>query len=64
MLVIALCWSTVAFTVATVVLAVQIARIQADLNDVLEKLDYLESALEGEIRPRYIESEPINNVVS
>ena len=52
----ALCWAVVAFTVATVVLAVQKAQIQSELKDVRHKLDYLESAVEGEAKPSSLRS--------
>ncbi|XP_059219771.1 glutamyl aminopeptidase [Stomoxys calcitrans] len=47
-----MCWAVLAFTVSTVVLAFQHTRLNADISDAKEKLDYMESLLEGEIKPR------------
>lgn len=44
--------AVLAFTVTTVVLGFQHARLNANVQDAREKLDYMESQLEGEIKPR------------
>lgn len=49
---VALSWAIIAFAVATVVLAVDKAKLNADLKEAKDKLDYLESQLEGEVKPR------------
>lgn len=45
-------WAIVAFTVSTVVLALQHVQLNAEIKDAREKLDFMESQLEGELKPR------------
>lgn len=47
-----LLWAVTAFSVSTVVLGFQHARLNANIKDARDKLDYMESLLEGEAKPR------------
>ncbi|XP_073818649.1 aminopeptidase A-like [Musca autumnalis] len=47
-----LLFGVIAFTVSTVVLGFQHGRLNAEIKDAREKLDYMEAQLEGEAKPR------------
>lgn len=56
-----LCWALVAFGVSTVVLGIQHSQLTADIKDAQEKLDYMETQLLGEIKPRHKRSTDLDN---
>lgn len=48
----ALCWTVVVFGVSTVVLGIQHSQLSASVEDAKNKLDYMETHLQGETKPR------------
>lgn len=57
-----LCWALVAFGVSTVVLGIQHSQLNADIKDAQEKLDYMETQLLGEIKPRHKRATDLDNI--